>query len=1324
MDGVTQIVGLLKGLDDGARGLDTLRQKLKHETGRFSKEFKKELENDLDVPWPEIRSRCEVQPEFFGLMFDLTLGMRGSEAAMRKFFESFVEPPDGGRYDKAQTIDRVMQAAEKAAVAALPDGQARDLATRRLLVSKVEEVSADLTTTIESVGDRVESVDDRLVGTQAVLAEIAGITRQLQAHIESSAGEASDGRSVDPEQMQALLEAQTSQIDENADRRIDELADRIAARLAKSTDDPDAGGATTTHARAALPPGRGDHLATLRKSDRDASDRLERLLATEGASGVADAIMQGVFDSGPPELLIEAARIVTDEGFFAQAESAYLRAADLSESDGKKARQYVRAAQMASIQGVDDRYQRHLNAARELDAAHPALLIVEARASSDSQFMLDHVAAVEPENPSETALLHQTRAQAHLGLGNEAAAQAEFETALAADAHSEAVREFGAILPLFQAMRQMAAGQLVDDTRPLVKAAEVFEDLAGGSARQGRSNEAAQLLTRGAHCRLLADQHSEAIRVLNEIPDPRRLSRDAAADAAELALLAERPDLARRFVPPGVHDARSQLVVADALTQSDKASDRSRGTAALEQLITSTEAEIATSAAVALLVAATKSRDISWSDDAAQVVAQAKPEAAIALRAEHEALHGNFDEAQKILLPKSDRPAALRRLRDYAAMAGQWGLARDRTQALLRDGNDPRDRLALGEALRKLGDIEEARLAFASVANDRDAPAPLRDSAFGSNVDLLSTNRDYESILRLAREWRTALPDSRNAAWNEVFALARLSRHAEAWKVIKQRALVAETEPQATLLAEVLYRAAEPTEAITELVALSDKFDRKLEAIEALIIATALDVEPDQPVFAEPIESRVRDTFARFPERFPDSDVITAVPAPKTPEEIDAFLRDLAGDTPQRRRDAAREIEGGRTPVNLLAAFSNRGVAQTWLNLSPLPLGFATEHAIDVQAAREAIGGAAVWDPSALAINCLIALDLAEQTRTYLPGSVIVTETLEDADSTARAPGKAWAHAVDLPSGEVGLREISEAEHAADEALTDRLLAAARALEVTPSRGNDPESQLLSLWNEDDGRPEFRLLIGTLLAATRTGRPVYSDDRFVRAGARSLGLKAFSTLALLDALVEQDLIDDESRLSARRALATRGAWGIELSGDELVEIARASDFNVDSTVRSALADRARWRAHPGETSQDALVLLEAVDAEAPSAVGAFFEAILGAAGSAAPEVRSWMWLEMLLLLAWFPSDPPEANDHTFLALIDAAKQLPPHLKPIGYDAVVDPMHSMLRHAPTRDPSLLRHYFWRHLGRLRLLDQTRVLYEMAGVDIRPRPTPGL
>lgn len=221
---------------------------------------------------------------------------------------------------------------------------------------------------------------------------------------------------IDRAELEQLFEVQTdelSRLHEEALDRVFAKQDQPALDRPLPSEAPDAGREVTRQlgpgADASTPRAPRDPIAALRDQDAVAADLLQEILDGGGAFAVATAIKQGQLEEGPPELLVAAAKLVADAGFTAEAESAYLRAARLLEEPRARARQYVRASAMATLQRAPDRSKRHMDAARELAPDHPALLLAEARTSSDSQFMLDHVADVEPESDTERALLHQTR---------------------------------------------------------------------------------------------------------------------------------------------------------------------------------------------------------------------------------------------------------------------------------------------------------------------------------------------------------------------------------------------------------------------------------------------------------------------------------------------------------------------------------------------------------------------------------------------------------------------------------------------------------------------------------------------------------------------------------------------------------------------------------------------------------------------------------------------------------------------------------------------------------------------------------------------------
>jgi hypothetical protein len=596
---------------------------------------------------------------------------------------------------------------------------------------------------------------------------------------------------------------------------------------------------------------------------------------------------------------------------------------------------------------------------------------------------------------------------------------------------------------------------------------------------------------------------------------------------------------------------------------------------------------------------------------------------------------------------------------------------------LFRRAGDPRDRLAYAEALRHLGEQAEAEREFTALAQDESVAPDLRESAFGALAEMAGSNRDYERIRQVAEEWRAVMPNSGNALWNSLFALARLSRHDEAWQLVQVVEPVADTEVRATLMAEVLHRAAPTREALRRLILLSDQFDRSIEAVEALIIGTALDAEASETKTAAAVEARVRDTFASFSDRFPDSNVIRAIPAPETPEEMETFLKDLAGNRPQLAKEISEGIAAGRAPVNALAAVSRGNVGKTWSRLGALPLGFAVPE-IDNderEAAANAVGSAAVWDPSTLFVVTLVDLQVQDILTRFLPGSMIVVETLEDADSDLRGPGRPAGETFHTPTGEVGYREFDEAELDEERRRSERTIEAAKGLDVQPAKGAVEDPRLVDQYEDAQGREEFRVLWGSLLLALRSGRPVYSDDRFVREVARSLEIPTFGTLALVDALRAQKLIDEDARREVRLALSRRGAWGVQLTGAELVS-GMETGFVLDPGSRAMLHDRARWRADPAATWQEALTLLAAVRENEPTRFAEWTRAALTAAQAAAPEVPKWWWVEVMLLAAWWP--PVEGQDDALLqALITEASALSDEILGVEYDPVVQPINRLL-----------------------------------------------
>jgi hypothetical protein len=363
----------------------------------------------------------------------------------------------------------------------------------------------------------------------------------------------------------------------------------------------------------------------------------------------------------------------------------------------------------------------------------------------------------------------------------------------------------------------------------------------------------------------------------------------------------------------------------------------------------------------------------------------------------------------------------------------------------------------------------------------------------------------------------------------------------------------------------------------------------------------------------------------------------------------------------------------------------------------------------DYEAARRALGGAAVWDSSALVVACHLR-ELTGVISAALPGSFVVNETLQDADSEMLLNARRVGQTVHQPDGQVFIREISDKDRERAKAQAREVLQLARSKEVRPARGDGVSEELIGAYYElDDRAYEQRALVGTLALAQRTRRAVYSDDRWVREAARLLGLPAFGTLALLTVLTEEGLITSDQDRRARLALSERGVWGLALTAEELVAAGEVSGFASSDLLVNSLYDRAAWRAQPATRMMVMGAFLNAVYDRRPDAFRDWTREVLKSGMSAAPQLTPSWFSEALLAMVWQPGEKnPILSDACFQQLVDEIKRLPPDLSTLGHDPVVAVLNRFM--GLVADESEERRFLVFRLAfrRLRLLDQVRML----------------
>jgi hypothetical protein len=326
---------------------------------------------------------------------------------------------------------------------------------------------------------------------------------------------------------------------------------------------------------------------------------------------------------------------------------------------------------------------------------------------------------------------------------------------------------------------------------------------------------------------------------------------------------------------------------------------------------------------------------------------------------------------------------------------------------------------------------------------------------------------------------------------------------------------------------------------------------------------------------------------------------------------------------------------------------------------------------------------------------------------------MISTEALEDADSESTLGGAASAVTTHDGEGRFGIREISDEERERTQQRIAETLRLARLLDVQPAAGEGADEDLFRRYEDAGENHELRVLLGSLLLANRTQRPLYTDDRWIREFARAVGVQGFGTLALTEVLTARAVMTPDQRRGVRRRLASSRAWGICFSGEELSKAARDTKFSLDDVLIGALNDRAAWRGRPGDFFQELSTFFAAAHAEAPETFRLWVRRAIDAAQRSLPHMHPSWSAEVMLVMAWgLEPDSRPASDACFQALVDEIKRLPPGMTTLGYDALLGAINHVLTYFEGRpDPERFHLLLWL-IRRLRLTDQERALQTFA------------
>jgi tetratricopeptide (TPR) repeat protein len=1184
----------------------------------------------------------------------------------------------------------------------LPFGTADGVVARIRSLLVQPEIAGVLKMWLESYEDEVKDPLEKRFG-QLLDFEHQGIDSQQLAVLVVGSIEKNLARAKRTDREAMMLEAGRTR------RQIDELKDQLAdVGSVGPAEPPTARSLRIAAAIVELPPSQGDIVQKLVAVDPDGAVSIQEALSAGGAERIANAIDGNAswLEEGSAEVWEAAGRLAESIGRLPQAQRAYECAAEHpGVADG--ARQLVRASHAAEIQGDPERGSELLEAARAADPQNPAVLLREARQTTDPDKTLERLDAIVPTDDDQAASIEIARVEALIH-------KREFERAreslarvrnLQADQRGSDELEAGLVISEAQV-------GLPDDLGippgPLVDAGQTLLKLASEMREQERWDGVAILTGRAILAFALADSSREASRLLDEALADEQLLKTVEARRlfATGALLLHRPDDVLALVPAsGDETDRLDRVAAHVMS-----GDPERCAGAVPELteLMNAGGTESSRAAYLLLCASTNNPEVPWDPSAEVTVASEQPWTATMLKAFRLAAVGDFDGAEAHVRPHSDNPTALRYLVHLASRREEHDKALRLSESLVERTGAASDRLQHAAILARNGEQDKAIDRLLALARDPAASSDDRGTAFSRAGNLLQEAERFPELEALGLEWAAFDGANDNPRWIAILAMAMRFRHSDAlakWRDFGEPE--AHSLPRARLLGEVFTLAAKPRDALEMLVKLSDRFERP-EEMEAAIISGSIRLESTSQDLPDDLAQRIRETFETFPERFPDSTAFTAIavdlenPASSLLAAFGPQLEERA----QRSDEAASQVRAGTTAVALLASAAGRSIGETLFLLPALPLAFPTDQfdrdGADAVVAYEA--GAAVWDATAIFVVGALGGDIEHTVRSVLPSSGVVRATVHDVARDLVASGDGERGEISVVDGALAFGTWSESDREANIRRATEMQRLATELSVLPlaAAGHDDDA-LLQIADRDDAPTSIRSWAGTLAVARREGLAVFSDDRVVRQSARELGLKAFSTMSLLDVLVDRGVVKPEVRDDVRHRLLRNGALGLAPSAEQLAELAREADWQPTPGLRAALGDLSSWMALRTRYAERVLRFLDIVAQQAPEHMDRWVHRAIDAVthdvgGDYLGHAN------LFLLVAISPiEDPPRMSDTGLRALIDSVRRMRYFevFRP-ARDLLVDAVASLL--ATTEDERLRALMFRRVSDRLGSEDQ--------------------
>ncbi|MFE9436567.1 tetratricopeptide repeat protein [Streptomyces sp. NPDC006640] len=424
-------------------------------------------------------------------------------------------------------------------------------------------------------------------------------------------------------------------------------------------------------------------------------------------------------------------------------------------------------------------------------------------------------------------------------------------------------------------------------------------------------------------------------------------------------------------------------------------------------------------------------------------------------------------------------------------------------------------------------------------------------------------------------------PHSLAARWALVKCYITRAQPDQAWRTLTELGVAAapRLREEAILWVQLGARYSTDPQFVGRALELMHGWPQDEELLGVFLAVLHIRSATTQPMTAEAAEL-LQAASSDYLERFPNSAHFRAVDATDPQAALEAIGEGLRPDyEDEGLREIREQIVQGQLPVGMLALMSGRPYAELCVRLTVGRPGlFAcdpTAGTLEADAIELASARRVVVDTSAAVSLALLEPGAAERLIGSCQSTVTTDQIMGDAfvalDSFALRSDTTliWNESESRPTLYVTPAEQMSAMRRTLE----------RAAEIVRSLPRVARPELRALPRMPDGRAPQAWLTA-LDHAKEHGMVLWCDDRALRAFARSAGVPAFGTLALIDACQSEQRVAPREAVTLKGELLRHFYLGVPFSSDLYGFAAQADGWRAEG-VAAAIAQPTAWvEAHP------------------------------------------------------------------------------------------------------------------------------------------------